>query len=50
VVGHSLAAGPGVNPLGDLALDRATWSPDVCRCPDYLADGDSAERASGGDV
>ncbi|MEY2847351.1 MAG: hypothetical protein RI885_16 [Actinomycetota bacterium] len=33
LVGHSLAAGPGVNPIGDLALARADWSPDVCRCP-----------------
>ncbi|KQR66471.1 DUF501 domain-containing protein [Frigoribacterium sp. Leaf172] len=48
LVGHTLAAGPGVNPFGDLALERAGWSPDVCRCPDYLAEGDQAERASGG--
>lgn len=25
---HSLAAGPGVNPIGDIALARAAWSPD----------------------
>ncbi|ROQ38536.1 hypothetical protein EDF46_2175 [Frondihabitans sp. PhB188] len=36
LAGHSLAAGPGVNPFGDLALERATWSPDVCTCDDYL--------------
>jgi len=48
LVGHSLAAGPGVNPVGDLALARAAWSPDVCRCPDWLAgDADDATRASG---
>ena len=35
---HSLAAGPGVNPIGDLALERATWSPTVCVCLDYSAD------------
>ena len=29
---HSLAAGPGVNPIGDLALQRATWSPERCQC------------------
>ena len=29
---HSLAAGPGVNPIGDLALERATWSPERCQC------------------
>jgi hypothetical protein len=45
LVGHALAAGPGVNPIGDLALDRATWSPDVCRCPDYLADDTADDRS-----
>ena len=29
---HSLAAGPGVNPIGDLALARTTWSPERCQC------------------
>jgi hypothetical protein len=32
---HALAAGPGVNPIGDLALHRAAWSPTVCECLDY---------------
>ncbi|WP_166984266.1 DUF501 domain-containing protein [Paramicrobacterium fandaimingii] len=32
LVAHSLAAGPGVNPIGDLALERASWSPTVCTC------------------
>ncbi len=32
LVGHALAAGPGINPIGDLALERADWSPDVCSC------------------
>lgn len=32
---HSLAAGPGVNPIGDLALARAVWTPTVCECLDY---------------
>jgi hypothetical protein len=35
LAGHSLAAGPGVNPIGDLALERAAWSPTVCECEDY---------------
>ncbi len=35
LAGHALAAGPGVNPLGDLALERAAWSPLVCECADY---------------
>ena len=32
LVAHSLAAGPGVNPIGDLALERSGWTPDVCEC------------------
>ncbi|WP_207453713.1 DUF501 domain-containing protein [Herbiconiux sp. SYSU D00978] len=32
LVGHSLAAGEGVNPIGDRALAAASWSPDVCAC------------------
>ncbi|GHD50678.1 DUF501 domain-containing protein [Mycetocola manganoxydans] len=32
LVGHALAAGPGVNPIGDRALARADWSPTVCQC------------------
>ncbi len=32
---HALAAGPGVNPIGDRALAQATWSPTVCECADY---------------
>jgi uncharacterized protein len=34
LVGHSLAAGPGVNPLGDDSLDRIKewWTADRCYC------------------
>lgn len=32
VLAHSLAAGEGVNPIGDLALELADWSPAVCVC------------------
>ncbi|HEU0256393.1 MAG TPA: DUF501 domain-containing protein [Microbacteriaceae bacterium] len=32
LVAHSLAAGPGVNPVGDRALARCGWSPAVCAC------------------
>ena len=39
LVGHSLAAGPGVNPIGDVALGRSGWSPNVCQCADYSAAG-----------
>lgn len=34
LVAHALGGGPGVNPLGDEALEliRDRWSPGVCRC------------------
>lgn len=32
LVAHALAAGPGVNPIGDLALADGDWSPAVCEC------------------
>lgn len=31
---HSLAAGPGVNPIGDVALQRSAWTPERCECAD----------------
>ncbi|HAN23505.1 MAG: DUF501 domain-containing protein [Microbacterium sp.] len=34
LAGHALAAGPGVNPIGDAALARSTWSPSRCVCAD----------------
>jgi hypothetical protein len=42
LAGHALAAGPGVNPIGDAALARSTWSPSRCVCADpgaALAEG-----------
>jgi len=36
---HALAAGPGVNPIGDRALALSSWSPQRCVC---------AEPGSGG--
>jgi hypothetical protein len=32
LAGHALAAGPGLNPIGDEALARSTWSPERCQC------------------
>ena len=32
LVGHALAAGPGLNPIGDIALAECGWSPEVCVC------------------
>lgn len=32
LVGHSLAKGKGVNPIGDIALELLEWSPLVCSC------------------
>lgn len=29
---HALAAGPGVNPIGDLALEASDWSASRCQC------------------
>ena len=43
LVGHALAAGPGVNPIGDRALAMAAWDPSVCQCLDYLADSHAAK-------
>lgn len=34
LAGHALAAGPGANPIGDLALARSRWSPERCECDD----------------
>jgi hypothetical protein len=31
---HALAAGPGVNPIGDRALALSSWSPERCVCSD----------------
>lgn len=39
LAGHALAAGPGVNPIGDLALARGDWSPEVCTCATPRAAG-----------
>jgi hypothetical protein len=36
---HSLAAGPGVNPIGDRALAMSTWSPERCVCAEPAAAG-----------
>ena len=40
LVGHALAAGPGVNPLGDdaLAMIADSWRPDRCTCADFAAE------------
>ncbi len=36
---HSLAAGAGVNPIGDRALALSPWSPERCACADPGAAG-----------
>ena len=48
LVGHALSAGPGVNPIGDLALERADWSPGRCECQAYDGLADAGVRAGGG--
>ena len=32
LAGHSLSAGPGVNPIGDIALEACTWKQSKCAC------------------
>lgn len=39
LAGHALAAGPGVNPIGDRALALSTWSPSRCVCAEPGAAG-----------
>lgn len=39
---HALAAGRGVNPIGDAALARAKWSPERCECPNPGEAGEAA--------
>jgi uncharacterized protein len=34
LAGHALAAGPGINPIGDRAIELSIWSPDRCVCTD----------------
>ena len=36
---HTLAAGPGVNPIGDRALALSSWSPQRCVCAEPGAGG-----------
>ncbi|WP_144766227.1 DUF501 domain-containing protein [Curtobacterium sp. 9128] len=50
LVGHTLAAGPGVNPIGDLALERVDWSPDRCTCRAYDEGADAGVGAGGGEL
>ena len=35
LIGHALAAGPGVNPIGDIALELCGWSPSRCVCESF---------------
>ena len=39
VAGHALAAGPGVNPIGDRALALSSWSPERCVCVNPRSSG-----------
>jgi hypothetical protein len=32
LAGHALSVGPGVNPIGDIALQACTWKQDRCQC------------------
>lgn len=46
LVGHALAAGEGVNPLGDIALAECSWTPTVCQCPEYPEPAVGADSAA----
>lgn len=35
LIGHALAAGPGVNPIGDIALELCIWNPSRCVCESF---------------
>lgn len=41
LVAHSLAAGPGVNPIGDAALAMGDWQPETCTCSRPMAGGEA---------
>ena len=32
LIAHSLAVGPGINPVGDWAYDDSAWKAEVCAC------------------
>lgn len=51
LVAHSLAAGPGVNPLGDEALAAFAdqWSPQTCSCGGTRDEADDQLSNVGGD-
>ena len=36
LAGHALATGPGVNPIGDIALEACTWKQTRCQCDPTL--------------
>ena len=46
LAGHALAAGAGVNPIGDQALARSSWTPELCRCENPGAAVRQAEDSS----
>ena len=46
LVAHSLAAGPGVNPIGDAALALGDWQPETCTCSRPAADGEAEGPAT----
>jgi hypothetical protein len=47
LAGHALAVGPGLNPIGDRALELCSWSPGRCECAEPGAAQAAAVAASG---
>jgi hypothetical protein len=44
LAGHALAAGPGLNPIGDRALELCAWSPERCECAEPGAATEAARE------
>lgn len=43
VLAHALAAGAGVNPMGDAVLELGGWSPETCACEPGARGGHPAQ-------
>jgi len=47
LAGHALAAGPGINPIGDRALELCSWSPSRCVCAEPGAAAEPGVASAG---
>lgn len=44
LIGHSLAAGPGVNPIGDIAIAASDWTPDTPEWAEFSGESHTETR------